>query len=99
MTHNVSTKGSADIIDWLERALNSEKGIAIVVGTKGQAIRQRQRIYTWRVADRKDNAKIYPPEHPMNGRSVYDVLTVDINDAGELLIRKSDASFYEVREL
>jgi len=99
MSHNISSAASADVRDWLESALASERGIRIgPFSDEGECIRQRQRIYTFRSNDRKESRKIYEADHPMHGKSPYDGLTVDIVD-GWLHIKKFSASNITVEAL
>jgi hypothetical protein len=99
MTQNNTTAGTADLRDYLERALASERGIRVRgQESKGDATKLRQRLYSFRYADRKDSQKIYATNDPRYGKSVYDCLTVDIDDEFNLLIRKVVAN-KEVEEL
>ena len=99
MAHNTSSAASADVRDWLESALAADRGIRIgPFAAEGEAIRQRQRIYTFRSNDRKDSKKVYEPYHPMFGKSPYDGLTVDIVD-NWLHIKKFTASSVTMENL
>ena len=76
----------ADIQAIMDRALGNGKGCNILCRDVGEANSLRQRFYTCRIIDREKNAKIFPPEDPRWGRSVYDALTIypSLNDRGEV---------------
>ena len=55
-----------------DRTLESSEGIQIECPDHAAALKLRQQFNSLRVADRRDSTKIYPPDHPMYGNSVYD---------------------------
>lgn len=80
MSQNNSSGGTTDIRGYLDRALTAERGIRI----RGQAslpeaIKLRQRMYSYRHWDRQESRRIYEPDMPQFGTSVYDQLTIDID--------------------
>ncbi len=82
----------------LDQALESEKGVRITCDSKGMATNLRQRLYKARQLDQKQNAESYPKGEPLHGRSVYDRLTVTV-DENFVVIRKLDAMSLTVEEL
>jgi hypothetical protein len=65
-----------DVQAALDRALANGRGVRIRVESAGHATNLRQRCYKVRELDRRENAKIFPHDNPMHGRSVYDALTM-----------------------
>lgn len=64
-----------DIEEALDRAIANGKGIRLFCpGGHGQAISLRQRAYKLREIDRRQNRRLFEPDHPMFGNSVYDAL-------------------------
>ena len=52
---------------------------------KKAALSFRSRCYQFRIADRKRNQEIYPPDHPKYGRSDYDPIVISIDNVALLL--------------
>ena len=71
----------------LDRALESEKGIRVNLGTPQRATSIRMQCYTARSRDRTRSTKIYEPDHPSYGQSVYDGIELFIEDS-VLILRK-----------
>lgn len=64
-----------DILAAMDRAISNGKGVRVFCGPSlGDAVNLRQRAYRAREIDRRENRKIYEPEDPLYGRSVYDRL-------------------------
>jgi len=88
----------------LDRALAAERGIRVMCKSNSAAITLRRRCNSLRKIDRYENAQIYPPEHKMHRRSVYDALQLRVPPKGTeqeslLIIEKIDAIEYEIVEL
>lgn len=58
-----------------DRAIANGRGINITCVDLGEAHNLRFKFYKMRMLDRKENLKIYPQDHQLHGRSVYDCLT------------------------
>lgn len=93
MSQNNSSYGTADIRAYLDRALGNERGVKLFLGDRAQAVRLRQRIYSFRSHDRIASKKIYAPDHQSYGRSAYDGLQADITEAGDIEITKITTTF------
>ena len=77
MPNNASLLAYPDVKEFLERALNSERGVKMTFKTRADAFRFRGRCDSFRKLDRKENLKIYTePTKTLHGRSVYDVLLI-----------------------
>lgn len=66
----------ADIQAVMDRALSNGRGCRVACSSVGEAYSLRQRFYTLRKGDRENSQKIFEPEDPRYGRSVYDSLIV-----------------------
>ena len=82
MSLSTSRHAYLDCFALLDRALEDPRGIRAEVPSLANAIRLRLRIHQARSIDRSDNAKTYDPDHPLHGRSPYDVLTCRVEDNG-----------------
>ena len=58
-----------------DRAIANGRGINISCADLGEANSLRFKFYKMRMLDRQENQKIYPQDHPLHARSVYDCLT------------------------
>lgn len=73
----------------LDKALEAQRGLRLVFSGVGEtasrsiARRVMFRCYTVRARDRQRNARIYPSDHPLHGKSEYDVLSFYLEPAGE----------------
>lgn len=100
MAANNSPAATGDIRSWLDQALESQRGIKVKLGSRDDCIRNRQRIYSFRIYDRAQNKKVYPEGNPMHGRSPYDGLTVVIDENNDMRIEKMlDSGNFTVEEL
>lgn len=63
-----------DCFTLMDGALSVAKGTRIKFADHGSAWAMRLRIHAARRIDRRDNAKIYPQEHPLHNHSIYDEL-------------------------
>lgn len=76
----------------LDRALESERGLKVSVGTYGEAVRLRSRIHNFRRMDARENSRVHPSDHPLHNASVYDELVIMIPNKGpDVHILKSEA--------
>lgn len=70
-----------DCFELLDKALEETRGIRVEVIDLASANYLRMRIHHARTIDRRDNAITYPDrDHPMHGRSPYDILVVRIEE-------------------
>ena len=78
MAINLSRLAYSDCYDLLEKAISSDyqTGLRVLFANRNEAIHFRQRLHNARYVDRLDNTKVYPDNHPMYGRSVYDILHI-----------------------
>jgi len=66
--------------DLLDQAIESERGVQRLFHGeeegRGNAMNFRVRLHTARDVDRRENRKLYPPEDPMHGQTLYAQITV-----------------------
>lgn len=67
-----------DCKEFLERALDAERGARIPFRTEKEAEYWRMRCNQFRVLDRRQSKTIFAPGHKMHGHSEYDGLTMTI---------------------
>lgn len=93
--------GFTDLRELLDRALSSERGLAVRLETPGQATNLVQRINYFRRQNKIDSRDIYPADHPMFNRSAYDALRVykPALTSCEVCLDKFSTEILEVREL
>ena len=64
----------ADVRELLDRALASDRGLRVRLGTTGACHNLRQRMGYFRRLDRRENKKVYDDSHILHDRSQYDTL-------------------------
>ncbi len=67
-----------DCVDLFERTTLDPRGIRACLGTFEACFSKRQRMHHFRTLDRRANAEMYAPGHPMHGTSVYDDYVLQI---------------------
>ena len=71
-----------DCFKLLDAALDEPRGIRVEVADEDKAGYLRKRIHQARAIDRADNARTYTDrDHPLHGRSPYDILVCRIEPA------------------
>lgn len=65
-----------DCEGYFEKALAAPNGIAVTLASPTEVITFILKMNTYREKLRKQNAQVYPPEHPQYARSIYDALKV-----------------------
>jgi hypothetical protein len=68
----------SDCISYFDSALQYSVGVRLPVSDLGAAYNLRMRLNNARKLDRENNARMYPPGHPMHGVSQYDKITARI---------------------
>ncbi len=81
MSLSTSRLAYTDCYELLDRAVEDTRGIRASVPTQAAATHLRMRIHQARAIDRSENAKTYAVDHPMHGRSPYDIFTVRIEES------------------
>jgi hypothetical protein len=76
MATSTSRLSYQDCYDILDKALENQKGIMFKVSDFGAGNHLRVRLHSARTIDREDNRVVYPPDHKLHGRSVYDPLVI-----------------------
>lgn len=99
MAYATSISSYPDIRQLLDRALESPKGVRLTFESKKEALTFKGRVHSFRFMDRKENAKIYPEDHPMHQRSVYDPLTCKSVSETVVDVLKLEAVEFNVEEL
>ena len=67
-------------LDIWAKAVASPKGIKV---RTENPVDLRGRLYHARVAERKNNTKVFQPDHAMHGRSYYDSYTIKVERTPE----------------
>lgn len=67
-----------DIETIMNRALDAPSELRVTFGTHGEAVYFRQRVYQFRILDRKRNTEILERGAPLYGHSVFDSFTVQV---------------------
>jgi hypothetical protein len=67
-----------DCKDFLERALEAERGARMIFRTSKDAEYWRMRCNQFRKLDRKQNRMVFEPGHKMHGHSEYDIITMTV---------------------
>lgn len=91
----------ADCREWLDAALESDRGIIITCNTHGEAVNLNQRLHRFRRMDRDSNRNTYPPEHPLHRSSIYDGLfwAPPGPDTTEIAVKKRSVGAFKVRPI
>lgn len=94
MSVSTSAMSYQDCYTALDAALADPMGVRIKLDHEAAAIHFRMRCHQARKINREDNCKIYENDHPLWGRSEYDLLTLrirhDADDNTYLYIEKND---------
>lgn len=100
MPYANSLQAYPDVRQLFDQALESDKGLRLTFASENEATTSAGRFNAFRVRDRKENAKIYPADHPMHGNSVYDGLQVQVRKADKMvIIKKLDINHFNVETL
>lgn len=91
----------ADCEEHFERALATERGIALTLESNAQVVRMIQRMNAYRVLLRNRNKQIYEQGDSRYGISVFDKFKVarDPNNELRILIQPYDQKIVNVEEL
>lgn len=82
-------------LDIWQQALESEKGIRIKTDNP---VDFRMRMYHARAADRRNNARIYPSDNVMSGKSYYDDLRIKLEE-GAIRVEPGNLNIEEIEAL
>jgi hypothetical protein len=74
MTISTSPLAYDDCYEVFERAIASDKGIRIPFTTSDETMNYVMRLHNARQLKRDLNTEVYPKDHPMYGKSDYDIL-------------------------
>lgn len=66
----------SDCREVMQSAIEDKRGVRVRMDSMGDAMHFRMRCHQARSLDRKENAKSYERDHPLHGRSAYDVLVL-----------------------
>jgi len=109
MSNNTSDLAQEDVKQALDRAVQSEKGVRITFksgspeANSAVATATRARMHRVRVLDRKNSTAIYPADHPMHGRSSWDILFIqkvaNSDGSAELRITKGGLANFILEDL
>ncbi len=109
MTVSTSSLSYDDIFELFDRADADGHGVRVVfdkyenlTDNRGDAFQLRIRINYARKIDRANNAKLYPKDHPLHGRSKYDIYSASIRDVGNeahLYLEKRNLNRLKIEDL
>lgn len=80
MSLSTSRHAYLDCYALLDAALADPRGIRAEVSTLAAATHLRMRVHQARTIDRNENAKTYPADHHLHGRSPYDILVCRVEE-------------------
>src|SRR5260370_32811402 len=69
-----------DCYDVFDMAMKDPKGVRIKFKDSGRMYYFRHRLHAARQVDRTENRRIYEQDHPMDGKSEYDLITVRLKE-------------------
>ena len=72
----VSRLAYADCYDLLDRAIESPRGIQRLFADRGQAMNFRVRVQKARDYDRQQSMRVYDPDNPLYGQTIYAQITI-----------------------
>lgn len=78
MSASTSRLAYQDAYDILDQAVENSVGIRVQVPDEGAGFNLRLRLHQARSIVRKENKEIYPEDHKLYGRSIYDPLVIRI---------------------
>lgn len=89
-----------DCIDYMQQALDDEKGIRLEFATHEEAMQYRLRLNAARNAVRRNNAQIYPdPAHQYHLKSHYDALVFRLKRIDGRFWIYLETSPYEIKSV
>jgi hypothetical protein len=97
MPNSQSILSYPDVKDLLDKAITGKR-LVVHLRDEKAAHRLMSRCNSFRLLDRKENARLYEESHMMHGRSLYDPLIVT-RDGANVQIYKLDLGMYEVEEV
>ena len=80
MSISTSRLSYQDCYEFMDHAMDDNKGSRIASGTKDNATFFRMRCHTARQINRTDNKRIYERGHPLYDASIYDKLVFRIKE-------------------
>lgn len=92
-----------DCFELMDKAIADPKGIQIKFALKQEAKHFRIRLHTARRIDREENMQIYSETHKMFGKSVYDPLTMRVQESSNggvwLRLERTDTRQFQIESL
>lgn len=94
-----------DVRATFDAAIESSRGLKLTFEKYGDAIRWRYRAGKYRAMTCQQNKEVYPPDHPMHGRSPYDEFEFKLvtgpakSPPFEILVRRYSIQNLKVEEL
>jgi predicted proteasome-type protease len=86
------------VIELMQRAIESDRGLQLNTRSPKEARDLRDRLYKARRAVARENRKVYPKDHPQHNKSLFESLIFTI-EGSILRLVKGDAILVEVKEL
>lgn len=80
MSISTSRLSYQDCYEFMDHAMDDDKGSRIVCGTRDNSTFFRMRCHTARQINRTDNRQIYEAGHPLYNASIYDKLVFRIKE-------------------
>lgn len=87
-----------DVADLFDKALASDKGVKVTFNDDNEATINAGRMNHYRSRLRRENARVYPADHPMHGKTPYEALMVK-RRGNIVIIEKLDVGRFNLEEL
>lgn len=97
-----------EIMELLNRAVESERGIAVTYPSGSRAWAARMRMYAKINDARKQSYKIFEPDHPFFGKTIFDSLEIrlephyqkgDPERETKIIIKKLEDGYYQLNNI
>lgn len=80
MSVSTSPLSYTDCYEVMATAIEDKRGVRVRMDSLGDATHFRMRCHQARTLDRRENSKTYASDHPLHGRSAYDVLVLTLEE-------------------
>lgn len=97
-----------EIMELLNRAVEAERGIAVKYPSGRKAFTARMRMYAKINDARRDSYKMFDPEHPFFGRTIFDSLEITMDppyqkgapdQETKIILRKLEDGYYQLNNI
>lgn len=87
-----------DVQELFDKALESSKGLRLTFKDKAEATINAGRFNAYRVRLRRENARVYPADHPMHNTTPYECLMIRKKD-NVVIVEKLMLERFNLEEL